>query len=288
MASPHDLPPPPGEPGLVPVTSTVYAAPGGSYASMEFAHVHSRPNATSRHDAVVGDLVARIAFYDFSLVEAAANAVHLTRGCSPDCPFDRGTTLGLYAHQRWEDCLFSPSPNSPDPSQLMSSGSALPPLASDPMVPSPSWPSLAPPSVHSPTPSPVRLVPSGAPPSSSTNYGSAPPSSFLRGLSPGEQRLYGPGFQRDAPLTPTITLLVTCRPPPLPMQHLVLRLHPLLGPVRLPLALLALALSCRRRPPSSSDPHLSSALLPLLFPGDTCGLLVPLRPPSDPSNPPES
>jgi len=107
--------------------------------------------------------------------------------------------LGLYAHQRLEDSPFSPSPNSPDTSQLTSSGSALPVLASDPMVPSPSWPSLAPPSAPSPTPSPVRMVPSGAPLSSLTDYGSAPPSSFLRALSPGEQRLYGPGFRLDAP-----------------------------------------------------------------------------------------
>jgi len=145
MASPYDLPPPPGERGLVPVTCTVYAASGCSYTSIEFAHVHGCPNTTSRHDAVVRDLVARMGFYDFSLVEAAANAVLLTCGCSPDCRFDRGTTLGLYAHQLLEDSPFSPSSNSADPSQRISSGSALPPLASDLMVPSPLWPSWAPP-----------------------------------------------------------------------------------------------------------------------------------------------
>ena len=198
MASPHNIPPPPGEHGLVPVTRTVYAAPGGSYANMEFLHVSGCPLAAPHHDAVVRDLVARMGIYDFSLVEAAANAVLLTRGCFPDCRFDRGSTLGLFARQRLEDSQFCPPSQSQDPSQLTSSGSALPPFASDAMVPSPSWPSLAPPSAPFPTPSPVWLVPStGAPPSSSTNYGSAPPSSFLRALSPGEQSLYGPKFRLD-------------------------------------------------------------------------------------------
>jgi len=173
----------------------------GFLCLMEFAHVLGCPNATSQHDAVVRDLVARMGFYDFSLVEAAANAILFTRSCSPNCHgrFDRGTTLGLYARQRLEDSPFSPSPNSPDPAQLTSSGSALSPLALDPMVPLPSWPSWAPPSAPSPTPSPVQLVPSGAPPASLTDYGSAPPFSFLRALSPGEQHLYGPAFRLDAP-----------------------------------------------------------------------------------------
>ena len=199
MACPHDIPPPSGERGLVPVTRTVYAAPGGPYANMEFIHSSGCPLEAPYHDAVVRDLVARMGFYDFSLIETAANTVLLTRGCSPDCRFDRGSTLVLFACQRLEDSPFSPPSQSRNPSQLTSSGSALPPLASDSFMGSSSWASWVPPLAPSPTPSPVRLVPSaGAPPPSSTNYGSAPPSSFLRVLSPGEQRLYGSKFQLDA------------------------------------------------------------------------------------------
>ena len=199
MASPRDLPPPPGEHSLVLVTRIVYAAPGGSYANMEFLHVSGCPLAAPHHDAVVRDLVACMGFYDFSLVEAAANTVLLTRECSPDCRFDRGSTLGLFARQRLEDSSFSPSPHSLNPSQLTSSGSALPPLASDSFMGSSSWSSLEAPSAPSPTPSPVRLVPSvGAPPPSLTNYGLAPSSSFLCALSPGKQQLYGSKFPLEA------------------------------------------------------------------------------------------
>ena len=103
MASPHDIPPPPGERGLVPVTRTVYTAPGGPYANMEFIHSSGCPLEAPHHDMVVCDLVAHMGFYDFSLVEAAANTVLLTRGCSPNCRFDRGSTLGLFARQRLKD-----------------------------------------------------------------------------------------------------------------------------------------------------------------------------------------
>ena len=108
MASPQDQPPHPGERGLVPITRTVYAAPGGPYANMEFIHSSRCPLEAPHHDAVVRDLVARMGFYDFSLVKAAANAVLLTRGCLSDCRFDRGSTLGLFARQRLEDSSFSP------------------------------------------------------------------------------------------------------------------------------------------------------------------------------------
>jgi len=200
MASPHDPPPPPPpeERGLVPVTRTVYAAPGGQYASMEFAHVPGCPLAAPKHNVIVRDLVARLSFYDFFLIETAANAVLLTHGCHPNCRFDRGSTLELYTSQRLEDASFPPSPNSLDPSQLTSSGSFLPPLASYSMVPSPSWPSLTPLSAPSPTSSPAWLIPSVAPPLPSTNYGSIPLSSFLRALSSSEQRLYGPGVWLEA------------------------------------------------------------------------------------------
>jgi len=62
MASSQDIPPPPGECGLVPVTCTIYAAPGGSYASMEFAHVAGCPHAIPHQDAVVRALVASMGF----------------------------------------------------------------------------------------------------------------------------------------------------------------------------------------------------------------------------------
>jgi len=139
----------------------------------------------------------------FGEVETALQGALLARGCALACRFDRNSTMGFYTHFHTPENSsqeFSPS-SSVFASQLTSSGSALTPLASDPMVPSSSWPALAPSTgAPSPTLSPVKLVGVAAQPlpSSETNYGSAPPSSILNALSPGEQRLYDGKFQLDA------------------------------------------------------------------------------------------
>jgi len=110
---------------------------------------------------------------------------------------------------------FVPSPLFP--SQLTSSGSVLSPCASDAMIPSASWPSLTPGTGSpSPSPTPVKLVGAGPadPPSSETNYGSAPPSSFMNALSPGEQRLYGSHFRLDNTSDETFQLSGSVSSPP--------------------------------------------------------------------------
>ncbi|PUU83068.1 hypothetical protein B9Z19DRAFT_1119869 [Tuber borchii] len=201
MASRLDVSPPPGGQGLIAVRRTVYAAPGGSYASMEFLHAEGCLNTAPHHDAVVRDLVARMNLYDFSLVEASANAVLLTRGCLPDCHFDRASTMGLYVHGQAEGSPYAPSVTTPNPSQITSSGSVLDPVVSDPAILSSSWPSLAAPTPPSPSPSPIRVVPAALAQASqsSSYYGSTPSSSMLHALSSGEWRLYGPNFRLDAP-----------------------------------------------------------------------------------------
>ncbi|PUU79349.1 hypothetical protein B9Z19DRAFT_1125351 [Tuber borchii] len=194
------MPPPFEGQGLIAVRRTVYAAPGGNYASMEFSHAEGCCNTAPHHDAVVRDLVARIGLYDFSLVEASANAVLLTRGCLPECRFNRESTMGLYVHTADDGSQYVPPSSTPNPSQLTSSGDALDPVASDALVPSSSWPVLTAPTPPSPSPSPVRVVPAlpTQSSSSSTYYGSTPSSSLLHALSSGERRLYGPNFRLDA------------------------------------------------------------------------------------------
>ena len=99
MAYPPPIPPPPGERGLVPVTRQVYAAPGGDYALMKFIHAPGCKRIASQHDETVRTVVARMSYYDFSLVVAAANTALLTLCCLPECRFDCGTTLGLFVRQ---------------------------------------------------------------------------------------------------------------------------------------------------------------------------------------------
>lgn len=109
MAYPPPIPPPPGERGLVPVTRQVYAAPGGDYALMKFVHAPGCERTTLHHDETVRAVVARMGYYNFSLVETAANTALLTLGCLLECRFDRGTTLGIFVRQHTEDYSYAPS-----------------------------------------------------------------------------------------------------------------------------------------------------------------------------------
>jgi len=193
---------PSGERGLVPAVRLTYAAPGGDYSRLMFIHVAGCPNGTESFDAEMRGLVARLGLRSFGEVETAICGALLARGCALGCGFDRNTTMGFYTRFHTpEGSSQEFSPSSHDvASQLTSSGSALSPLASDPMVPSSSWPSLAPSTgAPSPSPSPVKLVGVSAPalPSSSTNYGSGLPSSFAAALSPGHQQMYGSKFRLD-------------------------------------------------------------------------------------------
>jgi len=93
MAYSQNLPPPPGEQGLVPVVQSVYAAPRGNYASMKFLDAWGCKHTAPHHDETVRALVAHKTFYDFSLVKAAANTA-----CSP---WDVFLSVGLTAAQLW-------------------------------------------------------------------------------------------------------------------------------------------------------------------------------------------
>ncbi|PUU76246.1 hypothetical protein B9Z19DRAFT_1066800 [Tuber borchii] len=182
---------------LVPGTCCIYAAPGGAYSLLGFAHVEGYLHVDFHLDASVVEIVARIDYTDFDLVEAAANTILLVRGCDPSCRYDRGTTLGLFLKQHYSDSSsFVPSTN--DSHTTSAGGTWSPSSASDAIVLSSSWPSLEPPVVPLPTPSLVRLVPvASSPHASSSHYGSGLLSWMLHVLSPGEQQMYGPAFQLD-------------------------------------------------------------------------------------------
>jgi len=175
---------PVGERGLVPAVRLTYAAPGGDYTHLSFLHVLGCRNGHPDLDSELRGLIARLGLRSFGEVETALQGALLACGCALACRFDRNSTMGFYTRFHTPENSsqeFSPS-SSVFASQLTSSGSALTPLASDLMVPSSSWPALAPSTgAPSPTPSPVKLVGVAAQPllSSETNYGWPPPLPFL-------------------------------------------------------------------------------------------------------------
>ncbi|PUU81410.1 hypothetical protein B9Z19DRAFT_1122168 [Tuber borchii] len=77
MASRLDLPPATGGQGLIAVRRTVYAAPEGSYASMEFLHAEDFLNIAPHHDAV------------FQLNNSSDDTYHPTDMSTPLPPADR-------------------------------------------------------------------------------------------------------------------------------------------------------------------------------------------------------
>jgi len=126
------------ERGLIEVVRQAYLAPGGHYETLYLSHTPGCHNDTHEFCEEVRAVVARLCLKTFDFVENACNAVLASRGC-PGCRFDRDTTLGFYARfhtPEGSSQSFSPSSMSSSASQLTCSGSAFPPLASDPMVPS--------------------------------------------------------------------------------------------------------------------------------------------------------
>jgi len=190
---------PSGERGLIPAVRLTYAAPGGDYSRLMFVHVAGCLNGTEDFDTELGGLIAYLGLRSFGEAETAISGALLARGCALGCGFDRNTTMGFYTRFHTPEGFSQDfSPTSHDvASQLTCSGSALSPLASDPMVPSSSWPLLAPSTgAPSPSPSPVKLVDVSTPalPSSSTNYGTDIPSSFAAAFSPRYQQMYRSKF----------------------------------------------------------------------------------------------
>ena len=181
--------PPPSNPmrdiGLLPVVHSTYLAPGGDYSCLAFTH---RPECRNgAHDNEVRALISRLAHESFDLVEAASQGILLARGCSPECRFDRATTIGLYHrfHSSSGSGTESYAPPSSLPSSQLTRSGSEPPPASDPMVPSSSWPSLPPSSsfLVSPLsqelplakiPLPPAVAAAARFPTQPTNYGSTP------------------------------------------------------------------------------------------------------------------
>jgi len=122
--------PPPSNPmrdiGLLPVVHSTYLAPGGNYSCLAFTH---RPECRNgAHDNEVRALISRLAHESFDLVEAASQGILLARGCSPECRFDRATTIGLY--HRFHSSSGSGAESYAPPSSLPSS--QLTPSGSEP------------------------------------------------------------------------------------------------------------------------------------------------------------
>ncbi|PUU74858.1 hypothetical protein B9Z19DRAFT_1067880 [Tuber borchii] len=190
-----------GERGLVPVSRRTYMAPGGDYTRLTFEHVENCKCGDEASDDHIRMIIRNGGFETFEQVEAAIKGILLTRGCF-ECRFDRRSTLGMYVRQHSaDDSSFGPSSgNLVWDSQTTDGGTHLTPkMLEQPVHPdqaSISWPSVA-----NDSQSAQRVAADDAPQAdsqlSSSYDGSGLPSSIMRRLSPGEQRMYGPGFQLD-------------------------------------------------------------------------------------------
>jgi len=134
-----------GERGLVPVHGFSYAAPGGDYTGLCIVHVGGCRNDNSDFDDEVRHIVSGLDLRTFDAVEKVCFGILAARGCeslavaSAGCHVDRTASLGFYAHFHTSE---GPSQSfAPSSSQIVSSDFHST-MASDPMVPSASWPSI--------------------------------------------------------------------------------------------------------------------------------------------------
>ena len=131
--------------GLVPVHGFSYAAPGGDYRGLHIVHVGGCRNGHSDFDDEVRHIVSGLDLRTFDAVEKVCFGILAARGCeslavaSAGCHVDRTSTLGFYA--RFHTPEGSSQSFAPSGSQLVSSDFRST-MASDPMVPSASWPSI--------------------------------------------------------------------------------------------------------------------------------------------------
>jgi len=134
-----------GERGLVPVHGFSYAAPGGDYTGLCIIHVGGCRNDHSDFDDEVRHIVSGLDLRTFDAVEKVCFGILAARGCeslavaSAGCHVDRTASLGFYA--RFHTPEGSSQSFAPSGSHLVSSG-FYSTMASDPMVPSASWPSI--------------------------------------------------------------------------------------------------------------------------------------------------
>jgi len=134
--------------GLVPVHGFSYAAPGGDYRGIHIVHVLGCSNGgsgSSEFDEEVRHIVSGLDLRTFDAVEKVCFGILAARGCdslavaSAGCQVDRTSTLGFYA--RFHTPKGSSQSFAPSSSQVVSSDFHST-MASDPMVPSASWPSI--------------------------------------------------------------------------------------------------------------------------------------------------
>jgi len=134
-----------GERGLVPVHGFSYAAPGGDYRGLHIVHVEGCRNDNSDFDDEVRHIVSGLDLRTFDAVEKLCFGILAARGCeslavaAAGCHVDRTTSLGFYA--RFHSPEGSSQSFAPSGSQVVSSDFHST-MASDPMVPSASWPSI--------------------------------------------------------------------------------------------------------------------------------------------------
>ena len=137
-----------GERGLVPVHGFSYAAPGGDYRGLQIVHILGCSNGgsdSSEFDDEVRHIVSGLDLRTFDAVEKVCFGILAARGCdslavaSAGCHVDRTTSLGFFA--RFHTPEGSSQSFAPSSSLLVSSGFHST-MASDPMVPSASWPSI--------------------------------------------------------------------------------------------------------------------------------------------------
>jgi len=137
-----------GERGLVPVHGFSYAAPGGDYRGLHIVHVLGCSNGrsgSSEFDDEVRHIVSGLDLRTFDAVEKVCFGILAARGCdslavaSDGCHVDRTASLGFYA--RFHTPEGSSQSFASSSSQVVSSDFCST-MASDPMVPSASWPSI--------------------------------------------------------------------------------------------------------------------------------------------------
>jgi len=132
--------------GLIPAVKLSYAAPGGAYKGLHFVHVSGCQNESLFFTSEVRAIVAHLDLRSFDYVETVCIGVMAARGCciagdtfSVRCHVDRTTSLGFYT--RFHSPEGSSQSFAPSSSQVVSSDFNST-MASDPMVPCASWPSI--------------------------------------------------------------------------------------------------------------------------------------------------
>jgi len=134
-----------GERGLVPVHGFSYAAPGGDYRSLHIVHVLGCANDHPDFDDEVRHFCLRLDLHTFDAVEKVCFGILAARDCnslavaSAGCHIDCTVSLGFYA--RFHTPEGSSQSFAPSSSRVVSSDFHST-MASDPMVPSASWPSI--------------------------------------------------------------------------------------------------------------------------------------------------